>query len=447
MNQRLGREPIGKLLVEFSIPAIIGSLIVMLYSVIDRIFIGQKLGAVALAGVTLTFPFSQIAVSLGGLIGIGGSTLVAIKLGKNKKEDCARITGNQISLFLIVCTFITVLQEVFLVEILSLMGGEGETLSYAVSYGRIFIPVIFFQCFTYGLNGVVRAQGFPKYAMVTSAIGAVLNIALDYLFLFPLNMGVFGAGLATFISSGIAAAFNLRFFLSGRYPLTIRLPHLKLKRNIVLSIVKLGASAGLIQFSNAVVMGMYNSQLNRFAGSDAIAAYGIFMTIHSLIIMVVMGIAQGGMQPIIGYNLGAKNYFRVTETIKLTLIYGVFLSALLMAVVQFFPVPILKIFVDEPSTINIGVVALRFGFSVVPLMMCSIIISGVYQALGEAKIAFIFNFMRKIVIIIPAVIILPKLMGIDGIWLSRPISDTVACFIMLFYLQKTMKDLKVRESI
>lgn len=447
MNQRLGREPIGKLLVEFSIPAIIGSLIVMLYSVIDRIFIGQKLGAVALAGVTLTFPFSQIAVSLGGLIGIGGSTLVAIKLGENKKEDCARITGNQISLFLIVCTFITVLQEVFLVEILGLMGGEGETLSYAVSYGRIFIPVIFFQCFTYGLNGVVRAQGFPKYAMVTSAIGAVLNIALDYLFLFPLNMGVFGAGLATFISSGIAAAFNLRFFLSGRYPLTIRLPHLKLKRNIVLSIVKLGASAGLIQFSNAVVMGMYNSQLNKFAGSDAIAAYGIFMTIHSLIIMVVMGIAQGGMQPIIGYNLGAKNYFRVTETIKLTLIYGVFLSALLMAVVQFFPVPILKIFVDEPSTINIGIIALRFGFSVVPLMMCSIIISGVYQALGEAKIAFIFNFMRKIVIIIPAVIILPKLMGIDGIWLSRPISDTVACFIMLFYLQKTMKDLKVRESI
>ena len=447
MNQRLGREPIGKLLIEFSIPAIIGSLIVMLYSVIDRIFIGQKLGAMALAGVTLTFPFSQIAVSLGGLIGIGGSTLVAIKLGENKKEECARITGNQISLFLIVCTFITIIQETFLVEILSLMGGEGETLAYAVSYGRIFIPVIFFQCFTYGLNGVVRAQGFPKYAMITSAIGAILNILLDYIFLFPLNMGVFGAGLATFISSGIAAAFNLRFFLSGRYPLTIRLPHLKLRKNTVLSIVKLGASAGLIQFSNAVVMGMYNSQLNRFSGSDAIAAYGIFMTVHSLIIMVVMGIAQGGMQPIIGYNLGSQNYSRVREAIKLTLIYGVLLSVFLMVIVQLFPIPILKIFVDEPSTIDIGVIAMRFGFSVVPLMICSIIISGVYQALGEAKTAFIFNFLRKIVIIIPAVVILPRVMGINGIWFSRPLSDTAACFIMLTYLQKTMKELKLKEEI
>lgn len=444
MNQRLGNDPVGRLLIEFSIPAIIGSLIVMLYTVVDRIFIGQKLGSLALAGVTLTFPFSQIAVSLGGLIGVGGSTLVAIKLGERKVSDCENIAGNQITLFLIACTFITIVQEIFLVDILTLMGAEGETLAYAVSYGRIFIPVIFFQCFTYGLNGVVRATGFPKYAMTTSAIGALLNIILDYIFLYPLDMGVFGAGLATFISSGIAAVFNLRFFLKDKYPLTIRLPHLRLKKSIVYTIVKLGASAGLITFSNAVVMSMYNSQLSKLAGPNAIAAYGIFMTVHSLIIMVIMGMAQGGMQPIIGYNLGAKNYSRVREAIKLTLICGGFMALAMMLIVQFFPVYILKSFVDDPATIHIGITALRLGFSVVPLMIISIIISGVYQALGEAKLAFIFNFMRKIVIIIPSVIILPKILGINGIWISRPFSDSIACVIMLYYFRKTMVDLKSR---
>lgn len=444
MNKRFEKDPISKLLIEFSIPAIMGSLIVMLYSVVDKIFIGQRLGAEALAGVTLIYPFSLISISLGGLIGAGGGTLVSIKLGEGKTKECNHITGNQITLFLIACSTITIIQQIFLVDILKSMGGSGEALSYAITYGRIFIPVIFFQCFTYGLNGVVRAHGFPKFAMITSFIGAILNIGLDYIFLYPLNMGVFGAGLATFISLAIAATFNVWFFLSGRFPATIKLHHLKLKKSNVLSILKLGSSAGLITFSNAIVATVFNWQLNKFSGPNAVAAYGIYMTVHSLIIMMVMGIAQGGMQPIIGYNLGAKNYSRIIETIKLTLLSTGILSAALMGIVQFFPRRILNIFVDDPSTIDIGTNALRLGFSVVPAMIITIVIAGIYQALGEAKTAFSFNFMRKVAMIVPAILILPSLIGINGVWLSRPVSDVVSCLIMLFYFKNTMKELQAK---
>lgn len=444
MNKRFEKDPISKLLIEFSIPAIMGSLIVMLYSVVDKIFIGQKLGAEALAGVTLIYPFSLISISLGGLIGAGGGTLVSIKLGEGKTKECDHITGNQITLFLIACSTITIVQQVFLVDILKSMGGSGDALSYAITYGRIFIPVIFFQCFTYGLNGVVRAHGFPKFAMITSFIGAILNITLDYIFLYPLDMGVFGAGLATFISLAIAAAFNVWFFLSGRYPTKIKPHHLKLKKSHVLSILKLGSSAGLITFSNAIVATVFNWQLNKFSGPNAVAAYGIYMTVHSLIIMMVMGIAQGGMQPIIGYNLGAKNYSRIIEAIKLTLLSTGLLSAVLMGIVQFFPGSILRIFVDDPSTIDIGTNALRLGFSVVPAMIITIVIAGIYQALGEAKTAFSFNFVRKVAMIVPAILILPSLLGINGVWLSRPVSDVISCLIMLFYFRNTMKELQAK---
>ena len=444
MNKRFEKDPISKLLIEFSIPAIMGSLIVMLYSVVDKIFIGQRLGAEALAGVTLIYPFSLISISLGGLIGVGGGTLVSIKLGEGKIKECNHITGNQITLFLISCSIITIIQQIFLMDILKSMGGSGEALSYAVTYGRIFIPVIFFQCFTYGLNGVVRAHGFPKFAMTTSFIGAILNIGLDYIFLYPLDMGVFGAGLATFISLAIAATFNVWFFLSRKFPTTIKLHHLKLKKSNVLSILKLGSSAGLITFSNAIVATVFNWQLNKFSGPNAVAAYGIYMTVHSLVIMMILGIAQGGMQPIIGYNLGAKNYSRIIETIKLTLLSTGILSAALMGIVQFFPKRILHIFIDDPSTVEIGTNALRLGFSVVPAMIITIVIAGIYQALGEAKIAFFFNFMRKVAMIVPAILILPSLIGINGVWLTRPVSDVVSCLIMLFYFKNTIKELRAK---
>ncbi len=446
MKSKLSTDSIGKLLVEFSIPAIIGSLIVMLYTVVDRIFIGQKLGAEALAGVTLTFPFSQISVALGTLVGTGGSILVAIELGKKKIEKSSKIVGNQFILFLIFCSIMTVMQEIFLVDILKSMGGYGRTLEYAVSYGRIFIPVIFFQCYSYGLNGAIRAQGFPKFTMISLSIGAILNIILDYIFMWPLNMGVFGAGLATFISSAIPAILNIRFLTSNRGEIILKKRHLKLEKKIVKSILQLGASAGLITFSNAIVMAMYNLQLNTYVGSKGVAAYGVFMTIHSMIIMLIMGMVQGGTLPILGYNLGAGNYKRVVDTIKLTFKSGVILSLVAMLGVQMFPREILRIFVKDIETIDIGINALRLGFSVVPIMVITIIISGIYQGLGEAKLAFIFNFVRKIAIIVPVVYIIPKIIGVEGIWLSRPISDTVAFFLMIYTFKGTMDRLSKRQD-
>ena len=441
MKNKLETGDIKKLLMEFAIPSIIGSTIVMLYTIIDRIFIGQRLGAEALAGVTLTFPFAQLSVAAAILIGMGSSVLISIKLGAQKKEEAEEILGTQFLLFLLMCTSITVIEEIFLVKFLSISGATEETMGYAVSYARVFIPVIYFQAFTYGLNGVVRAQGLPKLAMKISAVGAVTNIILDYIFLYPLNMGAFGAGLATLLATAFASCFNLYFFIYGKSKIKLHLKNLKIRKDYMLNILKLGASPSLIQLSNSLVTSIYNNQLKGFGGSPSIAAFGVLTTILSLVIMVNIGLSQG-MQPIVGFNLGAKNYSRVIKTFKLTFYAGFIISTALFLLIGVFPGAIVRMFVNDPETIAVGKTALRLGLCVVPLTTGSIIISNFYQAIGDAKRSIIFSILRKILIIIPALIFLPKFWGIKGIWLSRPFSDTISFMIMGIFVMKTLKDMK-----
>ncbi|WP_319371475.1 MATE family efflux transporter [uncultured Ilyobacter sp.] len=441
MKNKLETGDIKKLLIEFAIPSIIGSTIVMLYTIIDRIFIGQRLGAKALAGVTLTFPFAQLSVAAAILIGMGSSVLISLKLGAQKNDEAEEILGTQFLLFLLMCTFIVVIEEVFLIKFLNISGATKETMEYAVSYARIFIPVIYFQAFTYGLNGVVRAQGLPKLAMKVSAVGAVTNIILDYIFLYPLNMGAFGAGLATLLATAFSSCFNLYFFIYGKSKIKLQMKNLKIRKDYMLSILKLGASPSLIQLSNSLVTGMYNNQLKNFGGSPAIAAFGVMSTILSLVIMINIGLSQG-MQPIVGFNLGAKNYSRVIKTFKLTFYAGFMISTVLLIIIGLFPDIIVRMFVNDPETIQVGKAALRLGLCVIPLTTGSIIISNFYQAIGDAKLSIIFSIIRKIIIIIPAIIFLPYVWGINGIWLSRPFSDTASFMIMGVFVMKTLKEMK-----
>lgn len=441
MNNKLGKGDIKKLLIEFAVPSIIGSTIVMLYTIIDRIFIGQRLGSEALAGVTLTFPFAQLSVAGSILIGMGASVLISIKLGEKKKEEAEKILGTQFLLFLLTCTVATVLEEIFLIKFLNITGATKETMGHAVSYARIFIPVIYFQSFTYGLNGVIRAQGLPKMAMKVSAIGAVTNIILDYIFLYPLNMGAFGAGLATLLATAFASSFNLYFFIFGNSQIKLHIKNMKISRQYAGNILKLGASPSIIQLSNSFVTSIYNNQLRTFGGAPSIAAFGVLTTILSLVIMVNIGLSQG-MQPIVGFNLGAKNYDRVIKAFRLTFSSGFIISSILFMLILIFPAAIIKIFVNDPKTVEMGKTALRLGLCVIPLTTGSIIMSNFYQAIGDAKKSIIFSILRKIVIIIPSLILLPKLLGINGIWLSRPFSDTISFIIMGIFILKTLKDMK-----
>lgn len=441
MKNKLETGEIKKLLVEFAIPSIIGSTIVMLYTIIDRIFIGQRLGAEALAGVTLTFPFAQLAVASSILVGMGSSVLISIKLGAQKNDEAEEILGTQFLMFLLMCTSIVAIEEVFLIKFLNISGATKETMGYAVSYARIFIPVIYFQSFTYGLNGVVRAQGLPKLAMKVSAVGAVTNIILDYIFLYPLNMGAFGAGLATLLATAFSSCFNLYFFIYGKSKIKLKMKNLKIRKDYMFNIIKLGASPSLIQLSNSLVTGMYNNQLKGFGGSPAIAAFGVLTTILSLVIMINIGLSQG-MQPIVGFNLGAKNYSRVIKTFKLTFYAGFIISTVLFLMIGLFPEIIVRMFVNDLETIKVGKTALRLGLCVIPITTGSIIISNFYQAIGDAKRSIIFSILRKIVIIIPAIIFLPKFLGIKGIWLSRPFSDTISFLIMGIFALRTLQNMK-----
>ncbi len=442
MNKELENVPIGPLLIKYSIPALIGSVINLLYTIVDRIFIGQKLGSQALAGVTLTFPITNISFAVSAMIGVGASTIVAIKLGEKKFKDVTDIVGNQLLLFLISSAITIIILLLGLEKLLYATGGNEITVPYGLIYGKIIIPVLLFQCYTYGLNGVIRAFGYPRFIMITSSLGAILNILFDYIFLYPLDMGIFGVGFATFLSTFIAAIINVSFFLWKKCPIKLKKENFILKWNIYKNILKFGVPSTMITLGNAMVSGLFNKQLNILGGGHAIAAYGVYMTMHSFIIMMINGVSHGGMPPIIGYNKGAKKYDRVLETVKLSMFYSLGISVIVLLTVLTFPEYIMRIFISDRKTIDLGVEALRFGFIASPFMISTIVISTFYQALGEAKLAMTFNFVRKVLFIIPCLWILPNSLGLKGIWLSRPIADTIALMIISAYFIKTIKEFR-----
>ncbi len=447
MNKELENVPIGPLLIKYSIPALVGSVINLLYTIVDRIFIGQKLGAQALAGVTLTFPITNISFAVSAMIGVGASTIVAIKLGERKFKDVTDIVGNQLLLFFISSIIAIVLLLLSLENLLYSTGGDHITVPYGLTYGRVIIPVLLFQCYTYGLNGVIRAFGYPKFIMITSSLGALLNILFDYIFLYPLDMGIFGVGLATLLSTFIAALINISFFFWKKCPIKLKKENFILKWPIVRNIIKYGVPSTMITLGNAMVSGLFNKQLNSLGGGHAIAAYGVYMTMHSFVIMMINGVSHGGMPPIIGYNKGAKRYDRVLETMKLSMLYCLAVAIVLLITVLTFPEYIMRIFISDRKTIDLGVEALRFGFIASPFMISTIVISTFYQALGEAKLAMTFNFVRKVLFIIPCVWFLPSILGLKGIWLSRPIADTIALTIISSYFIKTIREFKKKIEI
>lgn len=447
MNKDLEKLPIKSLLISYSVPALIGSVINLLYTIIDRIFVGQKLGADALAGVTLTFPVNQITFAISALIGVGSSTLISIRMGQDKNKEISRILGNQLAVFFLFSLSAIFLLEFFLKKILISTGGNEEILSYGIIYGSIIIPVLFSQCYSYGLTGVIRAFGFPKFIMITSSLGALLNIVLDYTFLYPLNMGIAGAAWATLLSNSIAALLNLVFLFSKGFPVKLNLRDFRISFAILCKIFKFGTPSTVITLGNALVIGLFNNQLNRFGGSKAIAAYGVFMTVHTFVLMTINGVSHGGMPPILGYNIGAKRYDRVLETIKLSLTYCLLVSIIFMILIQLFPQLIMKLFISNRETIDIGVEALRYGFFTAPVMISTIVIANFYQALGEARLTIIFNLIRKVIFIIPAILFLPDITGLKGIWLSRPIADTVTLIIIGPYFIKTIRTFYEKDRL
>ncbi|QDR81020.1 MATE family efflux transporter [Sporomusa termitida] len=439
-SQALGQEKISKLLWDFSLPAIVGMVVNALYNIVDSIFVGNGVGDVGLTAVTIAFPIMLVLMAIGMLIGIGASTLVSIRLGEQKYQEAEFILGNAFTLMVIAVLPTTAGAFLFLDQILVGLGAEANVLPYAREFTRIILLGSIFMHIGFGLNNIIRAEGNPRVAMATMLISAVINTALNPLFIFVFELGIAGSALATVVAQAVSATWVLRYLTSDKSVLKLRWTNLRLDKNIVYEIVKIGLSPFLMQLAASVVTVIYNYSLLRYGGELAVAAIGIINRVAMLILMPILGISQG-VQPILGYNYGAKNYTRMLEVIKLGIYAATAVSILGFIVTQLFATPIIRVFNNNPELIAIGSSGLKVFLILLPIIGFQIIGANYFQAVGKAGHAIFLSMSRQVIILIPAILILPHFFGLPGIWFAGPVADFVSSLVTGGYLWLELRKL------
>jgi putative MATE family efflux protein len=425
----LGEEKVLKLLLKFSIPAIIGMLVNALYNVVDRIFIGRGVDALGIAGTTIGFPIMLVIMGFAMLIGIGANSLVSIRLGEKKKDDAELIMGNAFILLVLVSAVISILGLIFLTPLLKVFGASETVLPYAKEYLRIILLGTVFQSVGFGMNNFIRSEGNPKIAMMTMLIGAILNTILDPLFIFVFKWGMSGAALATIISQAASAAWVLYHFLSGKGTLRLRKKYFKLQMNTVVKIAAIGAAPFAMQMAASLQNVILNKSLVNYGGDVAVSGMGIVMSIMTLMIMPLFGINQG-VQPIIGYNYGAKKYDRVKEALKLGIIAATIIVCVGFLAIRLFPSQFVSMFnKNDAGLIEFATHALKVFTIFLPIIGFQIIASNYFQAVGKPKQASILSLSRQVLLLIPALLIFPRFFGINGVLAAGPFSDIMSSLI------------------
>jgi len=438
--KRLESEKISKLLMEFSVPAIIGSLVFVLYNIVDRIFIGKGIGPYAMTAVSIAFPIFTLYVAIGMLIGQGGGTVLSIKLGQGDKEGAEKALGNSFTLFTIFSFIIMIVGVVFLDKLLIIFGATPNTLKYAKDYMGVINFFVFFNFIAMGMNNLIRSEGNSRIAAKFMIIGAVINIILDPILIFSLGMGIKGAGIATAIGNIISGSFVMYHFIKGKRS------HVKLRRkNIMLEwvtvkeILAIGVSPFSLQVTSSFAAVMCNKTLLSYGGDMAVGAMGIINSIYMFMNMTISGI-RSGSQPIIGYNYGAKRFDRVAETLKLSIIGAVSLGVILTTLIFIMPGVFINLFNNGNKEIEaIGVHGIRIFMMFAGLNAFYIIGANYFQSVGNAKISVFLNLLRQLIIFIPLLLILPKYFGIDGVWYIFPVSDLIIFLITLYFIKDHLK--------
>lgn len=442
-SKQLGEENIGKLLMKFSIPAIVGMLVNALYNVVDRIFIGQMpggVGKIALSGVTVTFPIAAIILAFGMLVGIGTAALVSIKLGQQKKEEAEGILGNAVTLIVLISIMVTVVGLIFLEPMLLKFGTSTAMMPYAKQYITIILMGVIFQNVGFGLNNTIRSEGNPRIAMYTMLIGGILNTVLDPIFIFVFHMGVRGAAIATVISQAVNTIWVLSYFFSDKSVLKIRVKNLKLKAKVVMNIFAIGLSPFSMQIAASVVAIISNRSLAKYGSDLAIGSMGVITSISMLVLMPIFGINQGS-QPIIGYNYGAKKFDRVKKALKLAILAATAITTTGFIIIQLFPNQLIGIFNKDPELVSIGVHGIRIYLFMLPIIGFQIVSSSYFQAIGKAKVSIFLSISRQVLILIPLLLILPRIFELDGVWIAGPSADAISSILTAIFLYIEMKHL------
>lgn len=441
-QKRLGETKISKLLLEFSIPAIIGMIVNTLYNIVDRIYIGHiaDVGDLAIAGVGITMPLMIMIMAFGMLIGIGTATRISIKLGEHDKESAERHLGNAFTLILIVSVVLTVLGLVFMKPVLNMFGASSNIMIYAEQYIEVIFAGAIFNVLGFGLNHSIRSDGSPKVAMLSMLIGAITNIVLDPIFIFALEMGVRGAAIATVISQLVSGIWVIYYFTKGKSILKIKKKYLKLDKKIVISIFAIGVSPFSMQIAQCLVQIIANNSLQKYGGDSAVAAMTIIMSLAMIFMMPIFGINQG-LQPIVGYNYGARKYDRVKETVRYSIIAATIIVVVGFIVIEAFPDELIRIFNDDPELIQIGVSGMRIFLFMLPLIGGQIIVTNYFQSIGKVKISMFLSLLRQVIILVPCLIIIPKFMGLAGVWAAGAVSDFLSAIITFIVFSKMSKEL------
>lgn len=447
----LGEDRIGGLLFKLALPAILAQVINLLYNLVDRMYIGHiaEVGSVALTGLGVTMPFIMCVSAFAALVSMGGAPRASIMMGRGNKEEAERILGNCTSMLVLVAVIVTVVSQIWGQDILLLFGASESTLPYAWAYMQIYSLGTIFVQLALGLNAFINAQGFARTGMLTVVIGAVCNIVLDPIFIFGLHMGVRGAALATILSQGVSCVWIVRFLLGKETTLRIRKGNLKIRPKTVGPCIALGVAPFIMQFTESVLNICFNTSLLKYGGDVAVGAMTILSSVMQMSMLPIQGLTQGA-QPIIGFNYGAKKMDRVKKTFRLLLVSCVAFTAVIWLICMILPQAFILIFTDQAELIAFTKWAIRIYMAVSVIFGVQISCQQTFIALGNAKTSVFLALLRKVILLIPLIYILPAFMEdkLMAVFLAEPVADVIAVTTtsILFYRTYRTLDREQEES-
>ncbi|MDH6359257.1 MATE family efflux transporter [Parabacteroides sp. PF5-9] len=424
----LGTEKISKLLMQYAVPAIIAMTASSLYNIADSVFIGHGVGALAISGLALTFPLMNLAAAFGSLVGVGASTLVSVKLGQKDYVGAKNVLGNVLVLNVVLGIAFSIVCLAFLDPILYFFGASENTIDYARDY---MVIILFGNVITHmylGLNAVLRSSGYPQMAMYATLASVVINVLLNPIFIFWWGWGIKGAAWATVISQVISLTWQVIHFSNPKQLLHFQKGIYRLRKELVKGILYIGLSPFLMNICSSLIIILINRGLMRYGGDMAIGAYGIVNRITFLFIMVIMGFNQG-MQPIAGFNFGARHYNRVTEVTKLTMKWATGVATFGFVLCQFFPSLMVQMFTTDQELIDAAVYGLHIVFAVFPIVGFQMVATNFFLSIGMSKKAIFLSLTRQLLFLVPCLIILPRIWGVFGVWVSIPVADLIATIV------------------
>jgi len=440
----LGTKPVGKLLAQYALPAIIAMTAASLYNIIDRVFIGQVVGPMAISGLAITFPFMILAAAFGAAVGVGAATTISVKLGQKDYESAENTLGNTITLNLIIGLAFGGICLLFLDPILRFFGASDTTLPYARDFMQIILAGNVFSHMYFGMNAVLRAASKPRMAMFATIFTVAMNILLDAVFILWWHWGIKGAAFATVISQVLALCWQMKLFSNKNELLHLKRGIYKLKANLVRNIISIGISPFLMNACACIIVIFINNQLVKFGGDIAVGAYGIANSIAMIFIMFVIGLNQG-MQPIAGYNYGAQQYGRMMRVVKLSIITAICIMLTGWTLAMFAPYYCARMFTKDPELIKGSIKAIQIIMMMYPFIGCQMVITNFFQCIGKVKISIFLSLSRQLLFLLPLLVLLPNFYGINGVWASMPTSDLisviVAISIMTVYLRRFKKEM------